>query len=181
MMAIEDLRLRASTDGAPGTVTARVHRPAGAPLPVAVALSHGAGSDLDARGLVALADALAERGHLALRFNLPYRESGRRAPPKAEESVAGLRAIFEDARARLGPDLRWVAGGRSYGGRVASLAVADGMRAAGLLFASYPLHPEGKPARPRDAHWPRIAGRRRTEEQSHREVAGRVAEWLAGL
>jgi hypothetical protein len=142
-----------------GGLRARVHRPAGESRPVAVALTHGAGSDLDAKGLVAAAAALAARGHLACRFNLPYRQEGRGSPPKAEESVPGFAAAFEDIDRRVAPARRWVAGGRSYGGRVASLAVASGdlAGAVGLLFYSYPLHPPGAPDKLRVAHWPEIA------------------------
>ncbi|MGH2718360.1 MAG: alpha/beta hydrolase family protein, partial [Actinomycetota bacterium] len=51
---------------------------------------------------------------------------------------------------------RWAAGGKSYGGRVASLAVAGGMQVAGLVFYGYPLHPPGKPESLRVGHWPEI-------------------------
>lgn len=51
---------------------------------------------------------------------------------------------------------RWVVGGRSYGGRVASLAVADGLAADGLVLYGYPLHPPGKPDALRVEHWPRL-------------------------
>lgn len=127
-----------------------------APRGPALILTHGAGGDLSGAGLAALAGELAALGHVAVRFNLPYREAGRSSPPAAGRSVPAYRAAFEQARARLGPRRSWVAGGKSYGGRVASLAVAQGLATAGLLFYGYPLHPPGKPERLRVDHWPAI-------------------------
>lgn len=151
-------QLRLAVSGAVvDEVSAVVHRPgssgAGGP---AVFLVHGAGGDLDDVGLTALADGLASRGHLALRANLPYREAGRKVPPLADRAVGDYRAVFAAARAELGPRRPWVAGGKSYGGRVASLAAAQGMECSGLLFYSYPLHAPGKPDRVRVEHWPDV-------------------------
>lgn len=148
-MATEPLRL----EGMDGSVSAVAHRPARARGP-AFLLAHGAGGSLDTAGLVALCGVLADLGHLAIRCNLPYREAGRRTPPKAELVVDEFTAIASSARRTLGPRRQWVVGGKSYGGRVASLAVADGLKAAGLLFYGYPLHPPGKPDRLRVDHWP---------------------------
>jgi uncharacterized protein len=121
----------------------------------ATLLAHGAGGDLDGAGLTALAETIAAVAGPAVRTNLPYREAGRRLPPKAEASVAAYRTIRDSAAVHLGVD-RWVVGGKSYGGRVASLAVAAGMPAAGLVFYGYPLHLAGRPERPRVDHWPAI-------------------------
>jgi hypothetical protein len=123
---------------------------------LSVALTHGAGGDVHGAGLQALAQGLAALGHTVVRFNLPYREAGRSSPPAAEKSVPGYREGFEAARARIGDERPWAAGGKSYGGRVASLAVAEGMEAAALVFYGYPLHPPGKPESLRVAHWPAI-------------------------
>ncbi len=138
-------------------VTAAVHEPV-EPTGPAVLLTHGAGGDRDGAGLVALASGLAGRGHLVVRANLPYREAGRPLPPKAERMVGPFAAIAAGARDSLAPERDWVVGGRSYGGRVASMAVADGRIpfATGLVFYSYPLHPPGKPDRLRVDHWPGI-------------------------
>lgn len=132
-----------------------MHRPA-RPRGPAFLLTHGAGGSLDTPGLVALCELIADLGHLAVRCNLPYREAGRRTPPKAELVVDEFTAIATSARKALGPRRPWVLGGKSYGGRVASLAVADGLTAAGLLFYGYPLHPPGRPERLRVDHWPRF-------------------------
>jgi uncharacterized protein len=143
-------------DPAVATVTASIHHPTRATT-TGVLLTPGAGGDLDGDGLTALAEVLAGLGVTTVRANLPYREAGRRAAPRADRSVPGYAAVATAARSRL-PDLdRWVVGGKSYGGRVGSLAVAQGLPATGLLFYGYPLHPPGRPDRPRVDHWPTIA------------------------
>ena len=136
-------------------VTAAVHTPGRRRGPAAL-LTHGAGGDLDGAGLVALAELLCEQGCLVVRTNLPHREAGQRGAPRADRSVAPLRQIAEHLRERYPREKRWVQGGKSYGGRVASLAVADGLPSAGLLFYGYPLHPPGKPEKLRVSHWPRV-------------------------
>lgn len=120
-----------------------------------ILLTHGAGGDKSGEGLQALAQGLAENGHLVVRFDLPYRAAGRKTPPKAESSVGGFVEALAAAEGEFGIK-DWVVGGKSYGGRVASLAVADGMGASGLLFYGYPLHAPGKKASPRIEHWPAI-------------------------
>ena len=119
-------------------------------------LTHGAGGDASGAGLEALAKGLAAQGHLAVRFNLPYREQGRSSPPAAEKSVPGYVEALDAARSAEGGGSAWAVGGKSYGGRVASMAVAAGMEAAALVFYGYPLHPPGKPEALRVAHWPSI-------------------------
>jgi predicted alpha/beta-hydrolase family hydrolase len=138
------------------SVTAAVHEPDEV-TGCAVLLTHGAGGDLDADGLVALAEVLAAAGHRVTRVNLPYREAGRRGTPRADRSVEPLRHIVASARDELDLDGPLILGGKSYGGRVASMAVADGEPAAGLVFYGYPLHPPGKPDRLRVDHWHAVA------------------------
>ncbi|HLI57878.1 MAG TPA: alpha/beta family hydrolase [Actinomycetota bacterium] len=150
------LKLAAGPPAPDGLVSAVLDEAApGSGVPVL--LTHGAGGDLAGAPLAALARGLAAAGHAALRFNLAYREAGRAAAPLAERSVPGYRAVLEDAQTKL-PALgrRWAVGGKSYGGRVASLAVAAGMEVAGLVFYGYPLHPPGRPEAVRVAHWPAI-------------------------
>lgn len=134
----------------------RVDQPAGRPREPFFCLTHGAGGDLSSAGLVAMSASLAERGHLSVRFNLPYRAAGRRSPPAAEKSVPGFFDAYQTITERFGQGARWVAGGRSYGGRVASLAAVDGLKVAGLMFFPYPLHRPGDAAHPRTEHWPDI-------------------------
>jgi uncharacterized protein len=146
------------TDAPVGEVTAALHRPPeGASVPVL--LTHGAGGDLDAEGLVALAETITELGHPVVRVNLPYREAGQRGAPRAQRDVTYLGELLRgagDHTELVGP---WVVGGKSYGGRVASLLAADPRADAallGLLFYGYPLHPPGRPDHLRVDHWPAI-------------------------
>lgn len=133
-----------------GPVSAQLDGPEGGPLLV---LAHGAGNDLRTPLFDGLAEGLASRGVATLRFNFPYTEQGRRAPDPERVLREAWMAAVEHARGIT--DLPWV-GGKSLGGRIASLVVADGMLAAGLVFVGYPLHPPGKPERVRDAHLPGI-------------------------
>jgi predicted alpha/beta-hydrolase family hydrolase len=126
----------------------------------AVLLAHGAGADLEAPALVAVADALAVHGVPSLRFNHPYRDAGRKAPDRPAVLLAATRAAAADLarRTKLDP-ARIVVGGRSMGGRYCSLAVADAddpLPALGLLLLGYPLHPAGRPDQPRVEHLGRI-------------------------
>lgn len=126
-----------------------------------VLLVPGAGADLDDEGLTALAVLLADLGHPAVRANLPFREAGRRGAPRAERSVGAYAEVLAAVDAHLDRPGPWIVGGRSYGGRVASLLVADPPTTdlptlAGLLCVSYPLHPATRPERLRVAHWPRL-------------------------
>jgi len=153
-MGVARLQL-ALDDPAVAAVTAAVHEPSRRRRP-SVLLAPGAGGDLDGAGLTALAEVLADAGHTVVRVNLPHHEVGRRAAPRAERSVGPFRQLLAAAQQQLGDRTRWILGGKSYGGRVASLAVAEGAPAAGLLFYGYPLHPPGKPERLRTDHWPQV-------------------------
>ncbi|MEZ5249277.1 MAG: alpha/beta family hydrolase [Ilumatobacteraceae bacterium] len=110
----------------------------------------GAGSDRDHASLVALAEAVAPRR--CDRVDFPYRRAGRRAPDRAPVLV---QAVEDAAREIDGP---LVLGGRSMGGRMCSMAVAEGRvpNAVGLVLVSYPLHPPGKPDRLRVEHLPAL-------------------------
>jgi predicted alpha/beta-hydrolase family hydrolase len=136
-------------------VSGFLHRPAG-PFRDAVVLTHGAGSDSDAPMLVALATAFAERSVAALRCDLPFRQARRRGPPSpatAARDRDGIRQALAAVR-QLAPR-RTFLGGHSYGGRQASLLLAEEPEAAGgLLVLSYPLHPPGRPNDARTAHLP---------------------------
>ncbi|HEV2070753.1 MAG TPA: alpha/beta family hydrolase [Acidimicrobiales bacterium] len=125
------------------------------PSPAAALLAPGAGSGGDHSCLVAIEAALAPLP--VERMDFPYRKRGRKAPDRAPVLLA---AVVEAATALaaehgLGP-ARLVLGGRSMGGRMCSMAVAEGLPAAGLVLVSYPLHPPGRPDRLRTAHLPRL-------------------------
>lgn len=122
-------------------------------------LAHGAGGDRDSPLLVAVAEAFAEEGYAVERVNLAYRRARPKGPPRpadAERDREGLREAVGLMRERVsGPVLL---GGASYGGRQASMLAAELPDLVdGLLLLSYPLHPPGKPDRPRVEHLPRIS------------------------
>jgi predicted alpha/beta-hydrolase family hydrolase len=126
----------------------------------AVLLAHGAGADLDAPALRAVADALAEAKVPSLRFNYPYRDAGRKAPDRPAALVAATLAAVDElvARTKL-PRERLVLGGRSMGGRYCTLvagAETDPVPALGLCPLGYPLHAAGKPESRRDEHFGRL-------------------------
>jgi len=115
-------------------------------------LTHGAGGDRDHHTLVAVAEGLAPLP--VERVNFPYRNQGRRAPDRAGKLLAFLRQEVPAIAARLEVDPgALVLGGRSMGGRMCSMAVADGLPAAGLVLLSYPLHPPKKPENLRTEHF----------------------------
>jgi predicted alpha/beta-hydrolase family hydrolase len=117
--------------------------------------AHGAGGNMNDRGLVQTANALRERGLGVVRFNFLYKEkkSGRPDPmPRLKECYT---AVVTRARQELHPKTL-IIGGRSMGGRAASMLAADGFECDGLLLLAYPLHPPGRPDQLRDAHLPAI-------------------------
>jgi predicted alpha/beta-hydrolase family hydrolase len=130
-----------------GDVSAAWHAADG---PVLI-VGHGAGAGMDHPFIVGFCDALAGEGVAAVRFNFPYIEAGRRSPDQAKNAIAAYRSVF-DATAERGGGRPVLGGGKSYGGRIASMAAAEGMPAAALVFLGYPLHPPGKPDQTRDEH-----------------------------
>jgi predicted alpha/beta-hydrolase family hydrolase len=126
----------------------------------AVLLAHGAGSDMRAATLHVVAEALAAAGIPSLRFNYPYRSAGRRAPDRPHILEAATReAAAELARRTKLPPERLVLGGRSMGGRICTLVVADRSNpvpALGLVLLGYPLHAAGRPEQRRDDHFSRL-------------------------
>jgi predicted alpha/beta-hydrolase family hydrolase len=121
----------------------------------ALLLTPGAGATRDNRILVGLDQAVSPLP--CVRLDFPYRAAGRRMPDPAPIAVAHLRAAAEQLVASAGvPAERLVLGGRSYGGRMCSMAVAEGLPAAGLILLSYPLHPPGRPEKLRVDHFPQI-------------------------
>lgn len=146
-----------SFDTALDEIAGVAHEPDGTPAGV-VALTHGAGGSREAPMLRALCDEWARRGWLAVRYNLPYRRRRPKGPPSgsAATDIAGIVEAVATVRGLLA-DGPVIAGGHSYGGRLTSMAVADGLVLDVLTLFSYPLHPPGKPERARTEHLPRIA------------------------
>ncbi len=101
--------------------------------------------------LTGFARALNQLSIATLRFNFPSREAGRPFPDRPPAAMAAWRAAMTEAASRSAGEPLWAAG-KSFGGRMASMAVADGMPAAGLVYLGYPLHPPGKPEKLRDEH-----------------------------
>lgn len=127
----------------------------------AVLLAHGAGTDSRAPVLVAVARALADAGIPSLRFDFPYRRDGRRAPDRPAVLATAMRhaAAQLATRAGLAPE-RIVLGGRSMGGRYASMAAGnadDPLPSLALALLGYPLHAAGRPEKPRTEHFARLA------------------------
>jgi predicted alpha/beta-hydrolase family hydrolase len=141
------------TDGVRGVL----HQPE-SPNGHVILLTHGAGSNAGAPLLVALATAFAGAGFLVLRYDLPFRVSGRKGPPlpaaQASDREGILRAVEAVRKMTKGTI---VAGGHSYGGRQTAMAAAEnpGM-ANGLLLLSYPLHPPDKPQQLRTSFFPQL-------------------------
>ncbi len=133
-----------------------VYEPATVDRQVAVFVcAHGAGGSMSDRGMLATAQALCAAGLGVVRFNFLYKErkSGRPdAMPTLMETTA---AVVAFVRGQLSTD-RLIIGGRSMGGRAASMLAANGFDANGLLLLAYPLHPAGQPEKLRDAHLSQI-------------------------
>jgi predicted alpha/beta-hydrolase family hydrolase len=126
----------------------------GATLPVFVC-AHGAGGSMSDRGMLATANAFRQHGIGVARFNFLYKERGRGRPDPMPVLMETTAAVVARVREEIYPD-RLVIGGRSMGGRAASMLAAEGFAADGLLLLAYPLHPAGQPEKLRDAHLPKI-------------------------
>jgi predicted alpha/beta-hydrolase family hydrolase len=123
--------------------------------PQALLLFPGAGSSREHSSLVALERALAPLP--VARADFPYRREGRKAPDRPPKLMACVRSEAADLVDRTGSEPGGLLlGGRSMGGRICSMVVAEGLPAAGLVLISYPLHPPGKPENLRVEHFPRL-------------------------
>lgn len=126
-----------------------------------VLLAHGAGGNRDHRLFIALEEAFGADGIPVRRFDFPYRKKAgakRRPPDRQPVLVDAIRAEIDAWVTEAGVDAeRLVLGGRSMGGRMCSIAQAEGLAAAGLVLLSYPLHPPGKPEKLRVEHFASIS------------------------
>jgi predicted alpha/beta-hydrolase family hydrolase len=155
--------------------------------------AHGAGGHIADRGLLAATERLRAHGLDIVRFNFLYREQGSRRPDPMPRLVECIAAVALHARREVRAQ-RLLLGGRSLGGRAASMLVADGFACDGLLLLAYPLHPAGQPEKLRTAHLERIRVpvlclngtrdtlcRRDLMEHAIRPLAGRwTMHWLEG-
>ena len=158
-----------------------------------ILLAHGAGAPMDSETMTGIAEALADVGFRVARFEFDYmaqrRTGGRKPPPKAEALVPEYRQAVED----LADKGTLIIGGKSLGGRVASMAadqLLDDGRIAGLLCLGYPFHPPKKPDVLRTAHLARlrvptliVQGTRdpfgNREEVAHYALSGKIrVHWL---
>jgi hypothetical protein len=135
--------------------TSAVFEPALTPTGALVVCAHGAGGHMADRGMLAVTEHLRRRGFHVVRFNFLYREKLTNRPdpmPLLEQTIA---AVATHAREHIAAE-KLILGGRSMGGRAASMLAADRFRCDGLLLLAYPLHPAGQPDKLRDAHLPKI-------------------------
>jgi predicted alpha/beta-hydrolase family hydrolase len=115
--------------------------------------AHGAGGNMLDRGMTTTATALRANGLGVVRFNFLYKEKKSGRPDPMPRLIATTRAVIAHAQSELAKNpSRLVIGGRSMGGRAASMLAAEGFDASGLLLLAYPLHPAGQPEKLRDAH-----------------------------
>lgn len=154
-MTVTDEALRFLATEGSGEVSALLTR-AERPLGLLV-LAHGAGADMRHAFMAELTGALVERGLSVLRYQFPYTEQGKRRPDPQPRLVATVRAAVAEG-ARLAGGLPVLAGGKSLGGRMSSVAAADdGLPLArGLVFFGFPLHPADDVGTKRAEHLPRV-------------------------
>ena len=135
--------------------TSAIYQPATVESRAVFVCAHGAGGHKADSGMERLAAALCGNGFDLVRFNFLYREAGSRRPDPMARLTQCFEAVVTHARAQLGQQCLLI-GGRSMGGRAASMMAAEGFACDGLLLLAYPLHPPGKPAQLRVAHLPKI-------------------------
>ncbi|GAB2852521.1 alpha/beta family hydrolase [Microbacterium insulae] len=153
-MPEHDVRIPVALPTGPVEVSALYGRPDGAWALIAVA--HGAGAGMRHPFLTGFSGGLQSAGVATLRFTFPYLEAGRRMPGPAPHAIATWAAV-QAVGAELAEDLAFWAAGKSYGGRMASMAAAESaIDPAGLVYLGYPLHPPGSPDKVRSAHLPSI-------------------------
>lgn len=124
---------------------------------VTLLLAHGAGAPMDSPAMTAMATVLAAAGLRVARFEFAYMaarrvDGARKPPPKAERVLSEYVEAVDDLGPTNGP---LIIGGKSMGGRVASMVadqLFDAGRIAGLLCLGYPFHPPAKPEQLRTAH-----------------------------
>ncbi len=133
---------------------------------ITLVLAHGAGAPMDSPFMDAFAQGLGERGIRTVRFEFPYmverRASGKKRPPDRQPVLLdcwrGVIAQLRDSRPHGRPDARFAVGGKSMGGRMASLLLAEdpawtqAQNIRALVCLGYPFHAPGRPEKPRTAH-----------------------------
>jgi predicted alpha/beta-hydrolase family hydrolase len=119
-----------------------------------IIVAHGAGNDMNNPLIVAFCEGMAAAGFLAVRFNFPYKEKGKKAPDSPKKLEATWQAVFEYIKSQ--PEFspaEIIGAGKSMGGRIASQMIAAGtLPVSRFIFLGYPLHPPGQKDKIRDAH-----------------------------
>jgi predicted alpha/beta-hydrolase family hydrolase len=123
-----------------------------------IIVAHGAGNDMNHPFIVSFAAGLARAGYLAMRFNFPYKEKGKKAPDPPRKLEQTWLSAYQSFQMESGFSYdRIFAAGKSMGGRIASQLVAEGkLPVCGLILLGYPLHPPGQREKLRDAHLSKI-------------------------
>jgi uncharacterized protein len=134
--------------------------------PAVLVLAHGAGSNQRHPFMSSIANGLSTRGLDVVTFNFLYTEQKRRVPDRMPQLVACYRAVITAVRlaavqqglVRAGAAGRLFIGGKSMGGRAATHVAAEdpALSISGIVLLGYPLHPPGRPDKPRDAHLPDV-------------------------
>ena len=121
---------------------------------LALVIAHGAGNDMHNPFLSYLHTDIADKGVLCVKFNFPYKEQGRRAPDPAPKLMQTWRAVIKvlGSKSKLLPKNVFFSG-KSLGGRMASMVVAEDANAQGLIFFGYPLHPPNQTDKLRISHF----------------------------
>ena len=134
-----------------------IDEPAHQQSSLTMVFAHGAGAGMDSEFMQSLAQGVAAQGIRVARFEFPYmarrRLDGKRRPP---DTMPLLVEGFAQAIALQGGPEHCVAAGKSLGGRVASLLLAQAGCTAAVSLG-YAFHPPAKPEQWRDSHWPQIA------------------------
>jgi uncharacterized protein len=138
-----------------GEETSAVFEPAETAEGAVFVCAHGAGGNMNDKGILQLSKELRSRGIAVVRFNFLYKEKGSGRPDPMPRLTDCITAVVARTREEIKPRML-IIGGRSMGGRAASMLAADGFDCDGLLLLAYPLHPPGKPEKLRDAHLPAI-------------------------
>jgi hypothetical protein len=137
-------------------------------------LAHGAGAPMDSPFMTAIARGLGEAGLRVARFEFPYMAARRQGRRPAPDRLAALVEAWHDAIEATGHARSLVIGGKSMGGRIASL-IADEAGVAGLVCLGFPFHAAGKAAGERIAHLAKLRTRTLIV-QGTRDVMGTRAE-----
>lgn len=138
------------------STTSAIVWPGRDPAAAAVILAHGAGTDMTHRHMRRHATDLVAAGHPTALFNFAYTEVGRKRPDPAPRLRSAWHDVISVLRPQLGAARRLVIGGRSMGGRIASVVAARAaaqLQVDGVVCIAYPLHPTGRPDNLRVDHW----------------------------